>query len=327
MMVNDFFVPTESQAERDESLIKHVRETLVMPLLEEIGQRIPSYMEMSELERFKALMRINSEYAYMGPSLPLRLGWAADFGTMKSAVFSNKNELYLYKDIGGAVVYEPLIVDSEAGNDELYSNAAYLLDYEAADENSFVNTVYKTLPIPFKIALVALYVRQHVITTYEESCRFAAGWSDAPRFARIMYKSIGAAAEQRFGWHVFFRDAMPQNAMGEEVARVLRQRAAVDTKSFPGWIDEGGQLIPLFDGYDPTAKQKRDSRESTKLLKDFFTRILPSRGYYVGRSGVGTRLMIDDAYKQFDTLHPGLYTSKESFANAYYRARKEWGVK
>lgn len=312
----DFNILNDAQGARDSYMVNKIRDDLIAPLVCELEAAIPGYKAMGNESRFAALMKLNEEHAPNGYSLVLDFGMSDNGTRLRSAVYSGRNDLHLYSERDGYKIYDPWFLESFGGvPGSIASNIEYLLFPPHGHDHGF-RSVYDGLPLPFKIAVSAQYIKQNVVTTTPKACQFAAGWVSAIEPSRFVCVPMEGTSLQRFGWLIALRDTKPQNEMGIHIAKALRSYTDSAAQQFPGWPVDG-ELVPLF-----AAEQTRTWHKSTELLVDFVERVLPSMGLYMGRSGKGKRISIKKAYSMFDELHPGLYKSPKTFYNSYLNARK-----
>ena len=310
---------TDAQRVRDAEYIEVIRRELVAPLLEDLEAAIPNYKAMGEAERFVELMKLNEPHALEGFYLPLDFGSIDGFGQARGAVFSGCTNLHAYHEKGGAKIYQPLFEDYPVGTSgSLISDIGFLISPPDGFGEG-LGKVYTELPLPYRIAVVALCIKQNVVVSPVKACRFAAGWDETLEPRRWVAHSVQGSTFQRFGWLIAIRDTTPSNDFCKHLGGTLRSIVSRQTESFPGWIDKDGEHFPL---YSADKTNKRTRRDSTKALMDYFDRYLPEHGLYVGRSGNGERISWKRAYKLFNDLHPNIYKSDKSFRNAYFNARK-----
>lgn len=311
---------TESQKQRDLSFLQDVTERYLNPLLVELNEAIPSYSELSEWERFMALMRINQEYFENGNALCLDFGYCEERQIqMRGWVFPHTNLLTPIDYGDGVTVFDPWFQESQVGTIErmVFSGNVQVVLERRPD-------MYNALPLPYKIAVMALHIRQNVITTRIASCRCAACWDNSLTVYRQLATQIIGANQQRFGWSVFIRDTMPENNMGIDIAKTLKALAEADISLNDAYIETKSGDVPTYAEHEPDKKQRRANRQTTNNLKDFFTRYLPSQNLYVGRSGEGTRISQSEAFELFDAMYPNQYCDYDSFFKSYYTQRKKW---
>lgn len=310
---------TEPQALRDEAFVSNVRREYVEPLLTELCNAVSGYEGMDDLGKFNALMRLNEEHAPKGTHLMLDFGsfpkiYITEGGAFEeacAAVYSGDVALYNCGEVNGTKRYVPLIENSRVGVNGRGAGVGYLIS-----RDGLPSPLYESLPLPFRVALIALYLRENVIVNYAESCRFAAGALQELTCRRVLLGTHGSGHLARFGWQLNIRDNTPENQMFVEIARSLRSRTAQEEAFFGG-------KSPFLAEHKQDEPRRRARNTSTELLIDFIERELPSRGLYVGRKGSGRRITWEQAYFMFDELHPNRYASKKSFADSYSNAKKK----
>ena len=315
----DFDSLTPAQMSRDSMFVDNIREELVNPLLDELEEAIPGYGAMGDWDRFIALMKLNEDVAPVGDFLMLDFGYHPDRGSMRGAVFTGGMPMVLMKVVDGAEVYIPYFQSALNTSDTYLINrtlgAALVEDEEGSDP----------FPLPFRIAAVALYLRQCIAISEIESCRFAAGIVDNPKLTRWMAKPLEEVGGQRYGWTLTLRDTRPENEMALHIARALRQRTVEDAAYYGKDVKALYGVVSLYAEYEPGKGQTRSRHETTESLVHFIERFLPAHGYHVGRSGDGERISWEQAMEMFKEQYPRLahkYNSVKSFADSYRNARK-----
>lgn len=303
---------TEPQQVRDSAIVEQIRAAYIEPLLTEINEAIPDYANLDDWGKFLALMRLNEEVALKGDCLMLDFGWCSNEGRAYGAVYSGDTRPHAYQEYEGTKVYTPFYLDSDMGigSSALLNNVGYLLDPEVDD-----GSVYSRLPLPFKVAVLALYLRQNVLVTLMDSCRLAAGMTTEISCKRWLLGRAQSEKLQNYGWILRIRDTMPSNEMVKALAHLMRWNRRTAIELF-GPTHADGTLLYADE------KQKRSPNKSTELLIDFVERDIPSRGLHVGRKGSGEPLSWDKAYLMFNELHPDIYSSTKSFRDSYYNAKK-----
>ena len=133
---------------------------------------------MNEWEKFAALMGINEENAFRGSGLVLDFGQFWENGIrMRSVVFSGSNRfVFGSMECPGEdfKTYDCFLADSDWGigrGNSLHGNILYLAELDPGYLEHF--------PLPFRVALVALGIRQNALVYFEDSCRFTAGLDDS----------------------------------------------------------------------------------------------------------------------------------------------------
>lgn len=315
----DFDAFTKSQMQRDSRVIREIEERYVRPLQAEIEAVIPGYRDMSERNKFVELMRLNQPHAPKGDWLMVHFGHTSPddgYYKMESAVYLGGDHRVTCFTVDGVKCYHPIfIMNQQPGvtvrpGNRLYNNAQMFIEEETED--------YLAFPIPFKIALIAQLIRQNLPVDLCSACRFVAGFESELTMRRWRINEAIGGNWQIFGWNIEIRDTIPENELLTHIARHIRATAEERASNFIGWPSDEGE-ITLFSEYDP---RKRKPRESTELLVDFIERDLPSNGYYVGRSGEGTKLTWEQAYIRFNDLHPDIYSSRKSFEDSYHNAKQ-----
>lgn len=329
MGIQDFLRLTEAQRLRDEQIVERIRHMLVEPLLDELENVIPGYMSMDERNKYLALLRLNEEHAPIGEwmlvdfgHLPYSDSEGETYLTSECAFYSGGTHLFGCRDMGGVKSYHPWMVQSDIPGLPRTKDAwivnNLMLNIESGDE-AFLDT-YREFPVCFKIAYVAEALRQNVLVSRTDACRFAAGFDNDVSLRRVVAYALESTEGQRFGWSVTVRDTMPTNNLALEIASWLRNivKRHITEGSFPYIMTTEGD-IPL---YATDSLSKRKPRESTLLLLQFVDEYLPSTGRHVGRVGVGQRVTWEDAYHEFNIQYPDLYSSRKSFEDSYHNAKR-----
>lgn len=328
----EFLHITEAQALRDRAFIRNVRRDYIDSLMQELNELIPGYDEMSERDKFAALMKENEKVPDTGYNLVLDFGIDVELMAQnrervsfpaRSLVFSGRRE-QAYVDAQDFVMHYPTLATSKYGipNGASFTNAGLL----------WIDKEERALPPVFRVALIAQYIRENILVSLVDACRFAAGWVDEIEPRRIQVERVVSDQSQVFGWSITIRDTMPSNEMMRDLARVLRALAAWDVEENGEFTLELGTNqpteLPLFDGYEPS---KRTPRATTNMLVSFIEDYLPREGLRVRRDSDKSlkKITWKQAYDMFDEMHPGIYMDAKSFETSYnnYRLnRKKGGV-
>ena len=303
--LDDYDELTEAQRLKDEAFIDVARRKYVTPLVGELEKAIEGYSKMDAYDRFLALMRLNEKHAPKGESLLLEFGYVgggvdengvhyadAKLET-RGLVFSGIQLGYRCEMQSGVPVYSKAInLKRPFGTDE--------------DISSILNGgVYSSLPLAFRVALVALYVLQNVFTTNADACRFAAGIKNNVELRRFFVDRIRTEDGELLGWDVLLRDARPENDLMKSLGKMMRDSAKSNVET---------QRIAEYE--DAKSRKRRDT---TETLIAFIEVVLPSRGMHVGRGGISWK----KAFGYFDVEHPGMYKNPKSFENAYHNAKRQ----
>ena len=296
---------TEAQRLRDEAFINAVRKKYVAPLVAELDAAVDGYSKMIPYDRFLALMRLNEEHAPNGESLLLEFGYVgggvdengvpyADASlTTRGLVFSGIQLNYHCEMRNGVPVYSKAICcPHPIGTD---GDILSILDGYA----------YDNLPLAFRVALIALYVRQNVFTTNANACCFAAGIRNDVELRRFFVDRIRTESGELLGWDVMLRDARPENDLMKSLGRMMRESANRNIET---------QRIA-----ESEKAKSRKRRDTTETLIAFIDEVLPSRGMRVGRVGISWK----KAFQYFEEIHPGMYKNPKSFENAYHNAKRQ----
>jgi len=322
----DYSELTDAQKERDLSIIEGIRKLHVKPLADEIRAAVPEWDGLNEWERYLALMRLNDEVLHRCREAKNSFGdsLSIDFGNyeenprlgMYGAVYSGMSTFVV--NGSGDTVIRHIAGFSQRG-----------IDRSALDfmNTLFLNNDFERLPLPFKIAAVALHIQQSVLISHVDACRFAAGFDEEPNLRRVMISSIEADLGQVIGWNISIRDTYPDRDMLKEIAGLLRNYVSDATSNGREYID---LRYLQFAEYDPNIKQTRDLNDDTNTLYDFVTYELPSMGCYPGRMKPSggrklTHITWNDAFAIFEQRYPrlqGRYIDGDSFKHSYQQARK-----
>ena len=322
----DYRLLTESQLKRDGAFLDSVVSRFIVPLLNDLANAIPGYFQLSEWERFVALMRMNQAYfdKSNGNALCLDFGYCEEQQKgMRGWVFPHVALFTGDVCSDDAISFHPLFQESQAGMVDTFEHSGKTVESIERLPTDF-HITFDELPLPYRIAVIALHIRQSIITTREGSCRLAAGWDTQISIHRQYIQPLITEGMQRYGWSVLIRDTIPENKMGEDIVRRIKTWVETDLSLYPAYLDTADGNIPTYAEHEPDKKQRRANRETTNNLRDFFTRYLPSENLYVGRSGEGKRISQAEAFELFDEMYPGQYCDCDSFFKSYYTQRKKW---
>lgn len=297
---------TEAQRLRDGAFISMVREKYVTPLVAELEQAIAGYSDMEPYGRFMALMELNEEHAPCGESLLLDFGYVgrgtdergnlcADASlTSRGLVFSGTRFNYSCEMRNGVPVYSETFRQLFPVGSK--GDIRPILDSDA----------YGSLPLAFRVALVALYVRRNVFATNRDACLFAAGIRKTIELRRYFVDGVKTEDGELLGWNVMIRDARPENAFLISLGKMLRESA----KAYA----EAGNIAEYENA------NSRTRRDSTETLIAFIEVSLPARGIHVGRGGNASW---KKAFALFEEEHPGMYKNPKAFENSYHNAKRQ----
>lgn len=320
----DYAVLTESQFNRDSAFLDAVAKHLISPLLADLVDAIPGYLQLSEWDRFVSLMRINQDYFQNGNALCLDFGYCEEQQKeMRGWVFPHI-PLFVGDVCSDSVVsFHPLFQESQAGMFDTFEHSGKTIENIERLSSDF-HTCFDELPLPYRIAVISLLIRQNIIMKREDSCRVAAAWDTQAKILRQHIRPLLSENMQRFGWSVLIRDTVPENNMGKDIVRRIKTWVAADLSMHPTYLDATNGETPTYAEHEPDKPQTRANRQTTNNLRDFFMRYLPNEGLYVGRSGVGKRISQKEAFELFSELYPGQYCDCDSFFKTYYTQRKKW---
>ena len=330
---------TEAQRKRDESVVAEIKANYIAPIVSELEWRIPGYLSLDELERFKAIMRLNERHAPKGEYLLLEFGLT----NIETPIGRTAIEMSgaVFTGFGWATEDRPTNPDcpktfmpeftfSGYGYDRhdygIGSVVAFLESYreEAFDEDGNINEfregddvtddlqTLSRFPLPFRIALIANLIQQNVICTREAACRFAAGWDEEIQLSRFFINPIMTGSDRStcYGWNITIRDVKPGNDLMMDIARLLRNAVAEDLAS----AKQASEALSEFLGFSfkldgsrfseqelqrKPRKPAREPRQSTQKLEDFLFRSLPSKGMHIGRRGKGKSISWSKAHMLF----------------------------
>lgn len=310
MSIYDFKDQTKDQLLRDKTLVDNLKESVVLPLLDELSSVVQTYRVMDEEEKIRALLSLNAKHAPQGDWLLLDFGglskgdaWCAFSGqsAFETVLIDNETKAYVPRFITSLGLGTPM------------NETDRRLDFIQND------TSFKQLPIVYRIGMVAYALRENVFCSLSDACRFAAGIDGDLKLWRSEIEPLISANYQRFGWRIEVRDVMPSNELAVSAARKARALTQIET-SIIGSIESSAGQIPIHAEYEP---KKRRPRGSTNLLIEFIENYLPSKGCYVGRKRVEGRKKISwqQAYDLFDEKYPQMYVSVDSFKGSYTNAK------
>ena len=307
----DFATRTEAQSLRDDAFLSATRERFVEPLVSELRAAIPNYEHLGWYERFGALMQMNEEHAPKGAALLLDFGTVASGVTedgvevayankpARGLVFSGTSSGYGIEERDGLKIYTPLLAEDGLGVGPFTFRV---------DETILSDTA---LPLPFRVAALALYVRQNTFSTLADSCRFAAGQVQLENSRRWYLDPIVSGLGELFGWRVLVRDITPTNPLAQHIAGVMRDAAATQRYTRP--------IADLT----PRKERRRTRRQSTEAIVWFVDVYLQENGMHVLRSGEGRKISWKRAYDMFREMFPDMYThGHKSFSNSYHNAKR-----
>lgn len=313
----DFDTLDEAQAARDLDFAEHVKRDILPGLFLDLEHAIPGYFDLPDWEKFCGLMRTNEKHAHKGNALLLDFDETSDGAPMRGLVFPGKNLTYsATKDCGESkvTVFTPAVWTGGYGveGNPITNSIDYFYSNMQKD--------YKALPVPYKVAMLAAYIRQYVIVRETDACRFAAGMSDTLPLMRWDAELLKAGNGQVFGWRVAIRDTTPTNDMAKHIARHLKNFA--DGAKVEPW----GVLPDGKPRFADQGKRPRTRRTSTLLLEDFVYRYLPEHGYRLANiHPEGVKLTWEEAYIIFNDMHPGIYKDWDTFRKSYSNAKTSYG--
>ena len=347
---------TASQRARDASVLRSIKEDYVNPLIDELEEVIAGYKNMSEPEKFIAIMRENEKYAPKGYPLPLDFGATCGLVICSGLVFSGDlSEL-------GKNSYELLYECRTEGDDEERENAVvvYSEKFPQLREGLFIgeNVIatyssfpqllsglfataqdeplrmlppsrldqcllqyrsdYEGFPPTFKIGILAQLVAQSVLVPFSEACRFVAGWTEEVETRRWLARQRQSVRGPH-GWILKIRDIKPENELMRNCAVAMRSMPQISQNA----------LVARFFGNEPAYKSERNKqhnersrRERTNVLVEFIDSVLPSRGLHVGRTGAGKHITYEEACIEFNREFPQYSYKESAFRSAYFNAKK-----
>ena len=349
----DYSRITQPQRKRDEYALQRIKAEYVEPLAIELGETIEGYHDMNPPEKFLAIMNVNSEVAPFGYSLPLDFGDIKGMVVCSGCVFSGDIHESLYDARTEGGVDEDGCKNAEATvytekfpwmRTELFATprvrkpsglAAQWLD-ECIDE---YRSDYDKLPTAFKIGVIAQLVSQCVLVEYADACKFAASWVDIIEPQRILWSPFQSKRFGPRGWLLAIRDREPENELMRHCAKKLRESSPVAAdllaRGLPCYREEASSIQQREEHDEVKGRKKergiRARREKTEALVNFIEVMLPSQGYYVGRTGkskeegkeAGEKISWNDAKTRFELEYPDYrYGSLKTFCNSYYQAKK-----
>ena len=341
MCISELSDLTQSQAARDAQVVSRIDQELLEPLRAEIAATIGGYYGMDERGKLRALLGVNELAAPNGDYLLVDFGTVGAYQSTSCAFYSGlENRLYAHASLPdgyedyertgriGLGLYTPLMAQSDAGGLPSASRPNGIgflsLTNGVKDFMDEFGDVYASFPVSFKVAFCAEAIRQHVVVSRADACRYVAGLCDELRLQRVIATQVTAPNGQCFGWSVTMRDVMPENKLAVGVAQQIRN-ATKDEAGRHYIVDvESGGVLPHFTEHNP---RRRKPQESTLTLLWFVDEYLPSIGRYVGRNKVEgcKRVLWQQAYDLFNERYPNMYSDHYNFMNSYFNAKKYYG--
>lgn len=286
-LISDLSQLTEAQKVSDDAFIASAMSECITPLQSALRQSVGGFDEMDYQSRVLSLIELNNEVVG-GDSLRFHAGslsFCARSGGM----------LGTYKTLSAngrrVSFYEPWFVDegstSSNDNGQLSTTWAFLHGLCWPDDghryavttNQADMSHVEALPLPYRVALVALYVAENVNVTREEATKAILGCDElhSHRFYAMLHQnSVG-----KFNtWEVHMRDTRPSRKLGEYVASRLRQWSEEKERYAQFMSEQYG-----FDYESPLAIPSRRASDSRSELAFAYVDALIERGVRIGRGG------------------------------------------
>ena len=291
-MVSVYSQLTDAQRFTDEAFIESVQQRLMKPLLKDLENAIEGFCDMSFGERLVALIDLNNHVADNGPtgdSLRVHhsvLGFTAYAGTKLGDVSTAR--------AGRMTVshYESLFTDEGAfrtvsvGGERKSVTWAFLHGYYVPSEeyghiirSSPDTSFVESLPLPYRVALVSLYIAENINVTREEVVQAIVGCGDLRSHRFTASTRINADGRVN-GWTVHVRDVKPPQKLGEYLASRLRAWSEDMEKDRQRVADEYG-----FEYVSPLEPKERRTSDSRSELAFAYIDSLVASGKGIGRGG------------------------------------------
>lgn len=351
---NEYDELTKVQRKRDEAFIETVRKNLIAPTIAQLEKEAPGYSKMTDYDRFSMLMKMNDAHAPNGEYLVMDLGWCdvepvepiGEGFELICAVFSGiewqeepdsasgikipKRYVPRFYNYGYGFGFERNYTEPE----EWLQVGRYLASSRRSADNPAEDDLrtLELFPIPYRIALIALYIRQNVLCAWKEACRFAAGFDEELHPTRRFIQSIegfNGNTSELFGWSITIRDTDPGNELALDAARIIRKVASEEREAYRSLVQDFGEehakelasrFMTIAEN-NPFEKKARSKRQTTEALEDFLFRYLPSKGLHVKRKGEGEHLKWSEAQRIFEMEYGEVYAA-DSFRKRCYALLK-----
>lgn len=259
------FSLTQDQKRAYEALEVRLRDEFIVPLMDDIGTLVPRWAEMNVVERFNALSELNAPNIGKGECLPVvcpeyELAWFQAYsGDVVSCDF------WAYGGRMGGIL--PLQF-SEHSATQLSHGARFAL----------MSSNFRGLPPAYRVAVIAEFVLENVVTGYSEAFAFALG-SDKLKTYRVSIApkvSITADMQTRRveGWTIHVSDARPTNAQLLAAGRLIR--AYDDAVQDPDFVVPFVRDLNELNEPDDHRKAKRSGDAELRNMVSFVDDLIAS---------------------------------------------------
>ncbi|WP_126513748.1 hypothetical protein [Slackia heliotrinireducens] len=303
----------------------YATDEFIKPLYDEITALNPDYATYTLADMFAYLVQLDNELMLdderetIGDELMLDFGnnmWAnvhagADLGSWEKIKTDKGLEAVYYAPRFVADLHHnrhPIFPGYDRGN-----VAVFLAEEREA---------YEALPVPYKVALLSLYVAQNIVTSLEWAThRVAACGKYLKSSGRL---SPGARVTARYwlggdgrykGWELRIRDTKPPKEWFIDLSRYLRE----NTTAIDDCYGENAMT-------NKPAKEKkpRSNQGRTDTLVAFVHDILPARGKRPGKDGYTWEMARNDFWDEYPEYQDFYGTDKKgiAFSKAYREALK-----
>ena len=265
-MASDNLQPTEAQLVKDEAFVEATRAAFVAPLVEELAAAVDGFEGMSLQDRFVAVLALNEPHVGVGDSLMLDV-----------------LPVYAGRELGNprrAMASDGVVVERYVPRFSSDMSAALLAPAGMGDVGAFLQQerdLYDELPVSYRAALLALYVRKSLLVEPHEATAFVLGCCD-PTPRRFMAAHVRDGAGEVAGWLVRVRDNRPPQLFAIDLANRLRN-AHDEVEALTWEVDEAFGVRPY-----ESLVNRRSSPAKTALAYAYVDALLAS-GVKVGRGG------------------------------------------
>lgn len=291
-MISAYSQLTDAQRITDEAFISSVQQELINPLLKDLKKAVEGFTDMSFDERLLALIELNNHVADNGPTGDCLMVHHSLFGF--TAYAGTKLGSVSEAHAGHMTVthYEPLFTDEGASRTIPVGDVrrsviwAFLHGYYAPSEDyghiirsSPDMSLVESLPLPYRVALVSLYVVENINATKEEAVQAIVGCGElhSHRFIATTNTNMSGIINS---WTIHLRDVKPPQKLGEYLASCLRSWSEGMEEKQQHFADKYGfaYVSPL----ESTERRSSDSR--SELAFAYVDRLIAS-GAKIGRGG------------------------------------------
>ena len=204
---NDELTPL--QRVRDEGIVDTLRSRFIAPLLDDLEKAVPGYGSMSADEKIAELRMLNAETGERGAYL--LVSFVKD--GLGTRVYDGNPEH------SGAVQQNGTPGRSLAF---VYADNDFLRKLEEFGQRPNGAEELTSIPIPYRIGMVAEALRQNVLVSLASACRFAAGIDAEPELLRYDVHRNMSSEGNVFSWTITIRDTWPTDELAKHIAREIR---------------------------------------------------------------------------------------------------------